>query len=316
MAQVIEILQSQAQAKGLVLSSELVDSLPPLIGDPTRIKQALINYIGNAIKFTERGWVRVRVKQVEEDGQGILLRFEVEDTGSGIAPDVLARLFKPFEQGQDANARLRGGTGLGLAITQHLARLMGGDAGADSTPGVGSLFWFTARLRKAPAPVLTPQSQLTGASAQERLKRHHAGRRVLLVEDEPINQEIARFLLEAAGLTVMTANDGAEAVRLSATQSYDLILMDVQMPGMDGLAATQLIRQQLSKRPLPIIAMTANIFVEDRERCLAAGMDGFLPKPVRPETLYDMLDHWLSRSQMRREAADPDQAGAISHDMP
>ena len=293
--QVISMLHERAEAKGLRLVGE-VDALPPyLLGDATRLQQALINYAGNAIKFTEHGRVRLRVTLVEEDARSALVRFEVEDTGVGIEAEVLPRLFAVFEQGDNSITRQHGGTGLGLAITQRLARLMGGAAGASSAPGAGSRFWFSARLSKGEPAAFAPGAEsIVPKGAEDRVKHDHAGCRVLLVEDEPISQEIARDLLEEAGLRVDTADDGVEAVRLSAANDYALILMDMQMPNMDGLEATRRIRLGRRGARTPIVAMTANAFAEDRARCLEAGMNDFLTKPVMPETLYGVVDKWLS----------------------
>jgi signal transduction histidine kinase len=293
--QVVSMLNERAEVKGLRLIGE-VEALPPyLLGDATRLQQALINYAGNAIKFTEHGQVRLRVTLVEEDERSALVRFEVEDSGIGIEAEVLSRLFAVFEQGDNSITRRHGGTGLGLAITQRLAQLMGGEAGAHSTPGVGSRFWFSARLSKGEPMVFAPSAErVVPEQAEDRVKHDHAGCRVLLVEDEPINQEIARDLLEEAGLRVDTADDGVEAVRLSAANDYALILMDMQMPNMDGLEATRRIRRDPRGARLPIVAMTANAFAEDRARCLEAGMNDFLTKPVMPETLYGVVDKWLS----------------------
>jgi signal transduction histidine kinase len=293
--QVVAMLHERAAAKGLEFVAE-VDALPPyLLGDATRLQQALINYAGNAIKFTRQGRIRLRVALAEEDADSALLRFEVEDTGIGIEPEVLPCLFAAFEQGDNSITRQHGGTGLGLAITQRLAQLMGGEAGASSTPGVGSRFWFSARLVKGEPAAFTPRPESgVPENAGERLKRDHAGCRVLLVEDEPINQEIAREMLEDVGLRVDTADDGVEAVRLSTERDYALILMDMQMPNMDGLEATRCIRQAPRGARIPIVAMTANAFAEDREHCLKAGMNDFLSKPVMPETLYGVVESWLS----------------------
>ncbi|MCK7576366.1 MAG: response regulator [Chromatiales bacterium] len=298
--QVVSMLSERAEAKGLRIVRE-VEALPPyLLGDATRLQQALINYAGNAIKFTEHGRITLRVTLVEEDATSALVCFEVEDTGIGIAPEVLPRLFSVFEQGDNSTTRRHGGTGLGLAITQRLAQLMAGEAGVQSMPGVGSRFWFSARLNKGEPTAFAPSSEpLVPGEAEDRIRHDYAGYRVLLVEDEPINQEIARDLLEEAGLRVDTADDGVEAVRLSAANDYALILMDMQMPNMDGLEAARRIRQDPRGARTPIVAMTANAFAEDRARCLEAGMNDFLTKPVMPETLYGVVESWLSapRSQ-------------------
>ncbi len=422
-----EMVAEQAQRKQIELIVD-TDHLPDALrGDPTRLSQALLNLLSNAVKFTEHGWVRLVCERLAEDGDRVQARFTVSDTGPGIPPERMPALFSAFEQVDGSTSRRHGGTGLGLALTRHLATLMGGEAGAESTPGVGSRFWFTAwlgrgsaaaadgpglagrrvllvddlaearaalgdRLRQfgmqvdavesgeralalaqeainagtgydlllidwrmepldgiqtlthlrallgdglPPAVLVTahdedqvrhdaararfaavlakpltastlhdtllrvlrqdrtdPEAVAAGPGAQEvALRRTAAGARVLLAEDNPVNQEVALELLRVAGLQVDVAGDGHEAVAMALHGAYDVVLMDVQMPALDGLAATRALRQQ--GHTGPVIAMTANAFGEDRAACLAAGMDDHVPKPVDPEQLYATLQRWL-----------------------
>jgi PAS domain S-box-containing protein len=437
----LDMVRERAAAKQLELVLDTNHLPDRLRGDPTRLAQALINLLTNAVKFTRHGWVRVRGELLSQDEHGLLARFEVRDTGEGIDPQRLARLFTAFEQADASITRRHGGTGLGLALTRHIATLMGGEIGVHSEPGSGSTFWFTARLgranparppaapvalrgrralvvddlpetlevlaerlrdyglevstadggetavqrlqsalaaaqpfdvafidwRMAPldglqtlqrlrgvagaamapailvsaydeprlreqaldtgfaavlvkpitpsalhdalvrvlhahAPARAPAAQ--GGEALAQLRRRHTGARVLLAEDNPINQEVAATLLTAAGLQVELADNGEDAVEMALTRSFDLILMDMQMPRMDGLVAATTIRAKLGPA-LPIIAMTANAFAEDRAACLAAGMDDHLPKPVVADALYGKLLAWLPRADADADAKAP-----------
>jgi len=292
---VLAMLHTAAQAKHLNLSSETDDLPPNLQGDPTALQQALLNYVANAVKFTDAGKVILRVRLLADEEDSAELRFEVEDSGIGIPAEAMPRLFAAFEQADNTLTRKYGGTGLGLAITRKLAESMGGTAGASSTPGKGSIFWFTARLKKG-SQALPNIPDFTPSNAETRLSREFPGRRILLVEDEPINREIAEQLLAEAGLSVETAEDGEQAVDLVRRNAYDLILMDVQMPTLDGLAATRLIRALPKGRQVPVIAMTANAYAEDRALCLAAGMNDFMSKPASPELLFATVLNWLEKT--------------------
>jgi PAS domain S-box-containing protein len=430
LSRAFEMVSDAASEKGLELILD-TDHLPDrLTGDPKYLAQALINLLANAVKFTKKGWVRVRGELLAEQGDRLQVRFEVQDTGIGIAQDRRAALFSAFEQADGSTTRRYGGTGLGLALTGHLATLMGGTYGVESEEGVGSTFWFTAWIgraqdaRAAPLPIrglrallvddlpealsaiadrltllgLAVDAELSGEAAVRRveaqmkaglpydvmlidwrmapmdgidtlgelrkllgaglppsvlvtahnddtmwrqarqaafdavlvkpitpsmlndslmrvlrrdgthqlpppapmpedqaaaqLRRDHFGQRVLLAEDNPINQEVASELLSSVGLTVEIAGDGARAVDLALARDYDLVLMDIQMPEMDGLAATRAIRAKVGRR-LPIIAMTANAFSDDRAACLEAGMNDHIAKPVDPPQLYGTLLRWL-----------------------
>ncbi|WP_176256899.1 PAS domain-containing hybrid sensor histidine kinase/response regulator [Derxia lacustris] len=444
-----ELVGQRAREKGIELVLD-TDHLPDrLRGDATRLRQALVNLLANAVKFTERGWVRLRGELLREDGRRLQVRFEVQDTGEGIAPQALPLLFSAFEQADSSTTRRHGGTGLGLALTRHLVHLMHGEIGVDSAPGIGSRFWFTAWLargaeageRAAPLDVhglralvvddlpealssltdrlaqlgldvdtapggheaiaqvqqamragqpydlmlidwrmapldgvdtlrelrarlqggmppsilvsafdepamwqqargaafdavlvkpITPSALHDGlmrvlrregrlpalaagepGRAEALLCRQHAGQRVLLVEDNPINQEVADELLRLAGLVVDVAEDGARAVELACTRPYDAVLMDMQMPVMDGLEAARAIRTRLGAS-LPIIAMTANAFGEDRAACLAAGMNDHIGKPVDPERLYGTLLRWLPMPARGADGGAPGAAATIA----
>lgn len=294
-ANIRSLLRERVEAKGLQLECT-VDALPEgLRGDPTRLQQALLNFAGNAVKFTNKGSIRINVQLLENAGSSALIRFEVRDTGIGIPADIMPRLFSAFEQADNSLTRNQQGTGLGLSISKKMARLMGGDAGAESVQGQGSTFWFTARLK---VEIATPTVTRHSAVAPElALRQEFAGARVLLVDDEPINLEIAKAMLEEAGLTVVTAENGAKAVEAWAEADFELILMDMQMPKMDGLDATRLIRRTPARPVAPVVAMTANAFAEDRVRCFEAGMNDFITKPIDPELLCEVVLNWLRQSR-------------------
>jgi PAS domain S-box-containing protein len=292
----LSLLGHKAQEKQIKL---LVDLEPEVshqafLGDPLRLGQILLNLAGNALKFTDHGSITVRARRLDDSPEGVLLRIEVTDTGIGIAPEGQARLFTAFEQADGSMTRKYGGTGLGLAISKRLVQLMGGGIGVESTPGAGSTFWFTVRLGKSTAAVL-PAPTFTGKSADERLLDEYAGTRILLTEDEPINQEVSRGLLEDAGLVVDLAEDGLQALALAKQNTYALILMDMQMPHLNGVEATIAIRAIPAYAQTPILAMTANAFDEDRQVCLDAGMNDHIGKPVDPDRLYETLLAWLEK---------------------
>ena len=290
------ILSERFASKNIALRVETeAESFPfILLGDPTRLQQAILNYTSNALKFTEQGSVTLRALKQEENAKTVLIRFEVVDTGVGILPDVLPRLFGAFEQADNSTTRKYGGTGLGLAITRRLAEMMGGEVGVESTHGVGSTFWFTAWLKKSESlrDLLQPQVE---PDAEILLAKRHRGRRILLVDDEPVNLEIAGALLENTGLLIDSAEDGVQAVSMAWEKDYALILMDMQMPNLNGTEATKQIRGIKKHRNTPILAMTANAFAEDRARCMEAGMDDFIIKPIDHQRLFGTLLKWLDQ---------------------
>ena len=293
----VDALDSQiattARSKGLALEFDLLapDAARVLRGDPLRIGQILLNLVGNAVKFTERGGVTVRLR-IETSATGPVLQVDVQDTGIGMRPEQLARLFTPFEQGDNSTTRRFGGTGLGLVISRRLARLMGGDIQVDSVPGEGSR--FRVRLQLGQGHALAPAADAPSAESPEvRFGLAHPGVRVLVAEDEPISREICVELLQDARCIVETATDGAQAVAAARAADFDVILMDMQMPVLNGLDAARQIRAGRRNRDTHIIATTANAFDEDRDACLAAGMNDHVGKPIDPERLFEAMRQGL-----------------------
>jgi len=301
---VIDLFSLKAQRKGLALRSEVDSKIPDAVeGDATRLRQVLVNLLGNALKFTDRGEVSLDVKLQDTEGETLLLRFEVRDTGKGIAESEMKVIFDAFTQADVSMTRRHEGTGLGLTISRQLVEMMGGAIGVESRQGEGSLFWFTVRLKTGDSfsekmvavEETVPKSRPAGLPANVS---------VLVAEDNPMNQEMCRFMLEELGCRVEVVQNGARAVEAAAKQDYDLVFMDCQMPEMDGYEATARIRRHESSgekkgRRLPIIALTAHAMQGDREHCLASGMDDYLAKPFNMNELADMLYRWAAKSNRK-----------------
>ncbi len=311
MEDVSRLLAMKAARKKLAFSCELCPEVTRhLNGDPGRLRQVVINLVNNAIKFTKAGKVSVECGIVEETAEETLLRFTVSDTGIGISEEDQAKLFQSFSQVDVSTTRKYGGTGLGLAISKQLAELMGGSIGVESEPDKGSTFWFTARLRKqAPGAVEAPADEFSdprahpsgfgdnpaapGVSRLPVAETSRGAARILLAEDTPANQEVAVKMLQKLGYRVDCVANGREAVNAVMAQRYDLVLMDCQMPEMDGFEATRVLRSMNGDR-MPIIALTANAMKGDREKCLGVGMDDYLTKPVKLHAMAAMLKRWLN----------------------
>ena len=310
LARATALVTDGARRKGLALTVDRGDLPQALRGDALRLSQVLVNLLSNAVKFTARGSVVLRCEVLAQAGDEWKIRFSVRDTGVGISPEAQERLFSPFEQADGSTTRRFGGTGLGLSIARELVQLMGGEVGVESEPGRGSKFWFTARLQAAGrqqqmAP--TPQQAVVASRGVEQtLKDRHRNSRVLIADDNRINQELATELLRLVELQVEVADNGRIAVDMARRGGYDLILMDMQMPEMDGLEATRLIRTVPELDATPIVAMTASAFGADRDACLAAGMNDHIGKPVNPATLYEKLLRWLDESRKTPRAAPVD----------
>lgn len=295
-ASVVDMLRPAAAARSVALSLELASDVPErLLGDDVRLRQVLVNLVSNAVKFTERGAVTLRIsaRAVAGSGSDHEITFCVEDTGIGMAPDVIGRLFRPFEQADGGITRRYGGSGLGLAISKQIVAAMGGDIHVESEPGRGSIFSFTLRLpaTATPAPAVGPPR-----------REERPPLAILVVDDHPINREVASFRLGRLGYPVDLASDGPEAIEAVSRKEYDVVLMDLQMPGMSGIEATAHIRERHAGTRAPhVVAMTANLYEEDREACRRAGMRDFVGKPID----LAQLDAVLSRVAEERGAAAP-----------
>jgi signal transduction histidine kinase/DNA-binding NarL/FixJ family response regulator len=298
---VATLISEKAEQKGLKLVMDIAPDVPPmLVGDALRLRQVLINYANNAVKFTERGEIALQVKVQQRTSTGVSLHFAVRDSGIGLTPEQIGRLFQSFQQADTSTTRKYGGTGLGLAISKQLAELMGGGVGVESTPGLGSTFWFTARLGLAtgtPAPRQPREDTLHALHHPQALR----GMRVLLAEDNPVNQQVAFEVLTEAGVIVQVADNGRIAVAMAQAEPFDAILMDIQMPSMDGLDATRALQALPGWKGIPIIAMTANAMVADLQRCTDAGMVDFVAKPIEPAKLFATLLRWVKNDTDTQE---------------
>ena len=293
--EVTELLSPQAAAKGIDLIYEADLRTPVLVkGDPGRLRQVLINLVANGIKFTAKGSVSIRIEGSQVGDRRVRVRFDVHDTGIGIPQEKCAVIFDPFVQGDGSMTRRFGGTGLGLSIAKRLVELMGGEIGVDSREGQGSTFWFVVELEEAETKLVqnvTPASQLPALPKELREQS-----RILVVEDNPASQKFARAIFSKIGIAVDVVATGSEALAALELLPYSLVFMDCHMPGLDGYETTRLIREGLSRvkdKSIPIIAMTANAMVGDREKCLAVGMNDYLAKPVEPSEMISMLSKWI-----------------------
>ncbi|NTU48410.1 MAG: response regulator [Syntrophobacteraceae bacterium] len=294
----VVLFAGKAANKGVALNVSIAGNVPRSVcGDPVRLRQILVNLVGNGVKFTEKGEVTVRVVRENPHGPKVSLLFEVRDTGIGIPPEVQARLFNPFTQADGSTTRKFGGTGLGLAISKHLVELMGGTIGVESKAGEGSNFWFRVCLE----PTTLDESEAgmqKGVVSRKPPDNPFAGLRVLVVEDNPVNRELVHMMLSTLGSAVDLAENGSQAVEALQREDYDFVLMDCQMPVVDGFEATRLIREherRTGKEPTVIIALTASAMEGDRAHCIDAGMNDYLAKPFRPKDIKALLARWLAR---------------------
>ena len=307
---VTEVLTRDAEAKGLRSSIEVAPDVPRwLRGDEVRLTQILHNLVSNAVKFTAQGRVSVRIRRVPEPRPGVWLRLEVQDTGFGLTVSEQERLFRQFERVGTGAARVAG-SGLGLVIVKGIVEQMGGSIGVRSEPGVGSTFWCIVRLEEA---IGAPSDTARDGRRLRRALRGVRGARVLVVDDNRINREIAVEMLCGVGLDAVAVEDGRVAAERALAESFDLVLLDLQMPGLDGIAVTERIRREKGADVLPVVAMTASVMAVDRARCLAAGMNAHLSKPLEPEALWEVLLRWIApRMAVDPSAAEPETGPSVT----
>jgi len=289
-----KMIAASAREKPIEIRYELAEDIPDgLLGDPTRIRQVLLNYGNNAVKFTEKGSICILAELLNENENELVIKFSVTDTGKGIAKEKIKVLFRPFSQADNSTTRKFGGTGLGLLICKQLAELMGGEVGVESEPGNGSMFWFTVKLKKKAGLSMEqdtmPEIQFQDADFSQDLK-------ILVAEDNSINQVVTRRILEEEGCTLHIVENGIDAVEAATNNAYDLVMMDLHMPEMDGFQATGKIREYEKKtgNRIPIIALTASSLSDEKVKCLQAGMDDFLIKPIQKEKLKKVLSQWVN----------------------
>ncbi len=291
--EVQSLFSAKVAEKGLSISlNEGAHSLAVLMGDPLRLKQVLFNLMGNAIKFTETGGVKLKIESTKHSNKEVRCLFSVSDTGIGLSKEQVEKLFSPFTQADTSVTRKYGGTGLGLVISKRIVEMMRGDIWVESEVGKGSTFFFTAVFNIAQGELLTSQEQ---SQATKTIGVESRSGEILLVEDNMINQLIGEELLTSAGYKVDIANNGQEGLDMLEAKAYDAVLMDIQMPVMDGLTTVRKIREQRKYKELPVIAMSAHAMAGDKEISLKNGMNDHITKPIDPDILYASLDFWLNR---------------------